>query len=248
MADLWSVKRVAEYLGVSERTVYERVRSGELPAVRIGRVWRVRPDDVEDWLARSTGASLLRERGHGRAELEAELAGVENMLERRLVFVGVLSSAMEAQGRRPPVIVGGNAVEFYTVGGYATADIDLVAATDAVDAVLSEWGFERVGRHWIDESLGLVVEAPGAQLSADETAHVVEVQVGRHVTRVLGVEDLIVDRLNACVHWQDQESCDWARQLLRSHRDRIDPDYLRRRATEEDAAAELERSIEEAWS
>lgn len=240
MPELWTVKRVAEYLGVSERTVYDRVRSGELPAVRVGRVWRVRPEDVEVWLTHSTGAAIGREYGHGRAELEAELECVEDPLERRLVFVAVLSSAMEAQGRRPPVIVGGNAVEFYTAGGYATADIDLVAASDALAEVLSGWGFERTGRHWVDEMLGLVVEAPGSQLGPEESDHVLSVRVGRHTARVLGIEDLIVDRLNACVHWGHEESCEWAKRLLMVGED-IDSGYLRSRAQAELVAERLDQ-------
>ena len=51
MEDLWDIARVAEYLGVSERTVYNRVRAGELPAIKIGRLWRVRPSELNAWLS-----------------------------------------------------------------------------------------------------------------------------------------------------------------------------------------------------
>jgi excisionase family DNA binding protein len=54
MDELWDIARVAAYLGVTERTVYNKVRSGELPAVRIGRLWRVRAADLEAWLAAGT--------------------------------------------------------------------------------------------------------------------------------------------------------------------------------------------------
>ncbi len=56
MDGLWDISRVAEYLGVSERTVYNKVRSGDLPAVKVGRLWRVRPQDIEAWLARRSSA------------------------------------------------------------------------------------------------------------------------------------------------------------------------------------------------
>ena len=46
-------------LRVNVKTVYRLIGSGELPAVRIGRQWRVRPLDLESWLRRhESGATL----------------------------------------------------------------------------------------------------------------------------------------------------------------------------------------------
>ncbi|MRS11725.1 MAG: helix-turn-helix domain-containing protein [Actinobacteria bacterium] len=63
MEELLSIETVARYLGVSERTVYNRVRAGDLPALKVGRLWRVRAADVEAWLGRgrSNGRALLRQ-------------------------------------------------------------------------------------------------------------------------------------------------------------------------------------------
>jgi len=44
---LLSVDDVARYLGVSERWVYEQVRTGHLPAMYIARSWRMRPEIVD---------------------------------------------------------------------------------------------------------------------------------------------------------------------------------------------------------
>ena len=41
---------VLEYLKVNSRTVYRLIRSGRLPAVRIGRQWRFRRADLDAWL------------------------------------------------------------------------------------------------------------------------------------------------------------------------------------------------------
>ena len=41
---------VCEYLDVSPFVVTRVLRSGELPAVKIGREWRVSRFDFEDWL------------------------------------------------------------------------------------------------------------------------------------------------------------------------------------------------------
>lgn len=40
-----SVKEIAEHLGVSEKTVRAAVRSGRLPAIRIGRLIRIAEGD-----------------------------------------------------------------------------------------------------------------------------------------------------------------------------------------------------------
>jgi excisionase family DNA binding protein len=44
---LLSIDDVAEYLGVSQRWVYEQVRTGRLPAMLIARSWRLRQDVVD---------------------------------------------------------------------------------------------------------------------------------------------------------------------------------------------------------
>jgi excisionase family DNA binding protein len=43
---------VLGYLKVNPRTIYRLIRSGELPAIRIGRQWRFRRRDLDDWLDR----------------------------------------------------------------------------------------------------------------------------------------------------------------------------------------------------
>ncbi|HET9690867.1 MAG TPA: helix-turn-helix domain-containing protein [Acidimicrobiales bacterium] len=47
-----TVNEVASQLRVSNMTVYRLVQSGELPAVRIGRSYRIRASDVDGYLAR----------------------------------------------------------------------------------------------------------------------------------------------------------------------------------------------------
>lgn len=261
MDALWDIARVAEYLGVSERTVYNRVRAGELPAIKIGRLWRVRAADLESWLGAPSALAkgpypyaserepLLSAREAGllpkRADLEALLMPLADPLARRLAFVGLLSSACEELGWPAPVVVGGNAVEFYTAGDYATADIDLAGASEPIAWVLGEWGFEREGRHFYDQELNLVLEVPGGRLAPEQLSHAAAVRIAGVTAYVIGIEDLIVDRLAACVHWKDEESCVWARVMLTGEYE-IDREYLEARADAEDVLAmlrELESSL-----
>lgn len=48
--DWLSVADICEYMGVSSFVVTRVLRSGELPAVKMGREWRVARSDFEDWL------------------------------------------------------------------------------------------------------------------------------------------------------------------------------------------------------
>jgi excisionase family DNA binding protein len=46
-----TVAEVAEQLRVSSMTVYRLIRSGDLAALRIGRSYRLRPGDVDQFLS-----------------------------------------------------------------------------------------------------------------------------------------------------------------------------------------------------
>jgi excisionase family DNA binding protein len=261
MEDLWDIARVADHLGVSERTVYNKVRSGDLPAVKVGRLWRVRPSELEAWLARGTSraagreatlpaessvpgpypypevagrTSIAAEPGAipSRGDLEAALAGVEDIVERRLRLISLLTKGVVALGWSAPVAVGGFAVQYYTSGDYRTVDLDLVGASEPVAQVLESWGFEREGRHWYDAELKMAIEVPGAQLEPWERDRVYDIRVAGLNAFVLGIEDVIIDRLNACVHWSDDESCRWAKVMIVTAPE-LDVVYLERRAASE---------------
>lgn len=45
-----SVEEVAEELNVHYMTAYARIRNGEIPAFKVGRVWRVRRSDLDKYM------------------------------------------------------------------------------------------------------------------------------------------------------------------------------------------------------
>ncbi|MBY5161104.1 helix-turn-helix domain-containing protein [Salsipaludibacter albus] len=49
-AQLLTAGEVADLLRVSTMTVYRLIRGGELPAVRVGRSYRVRSQDLDSYL------------------------------------------------------------------------------------------------------------------------------------------------------------------------------------------------------
>ncbi len=52
MADdtLLNVKQVAQYLQLKESTIYSWAQDGKIPAIKIGRTWRFRRSDLDEWL------------------------------------------------------------------------------------------------------------------------------------------------------------------------------------------------------
>jgi excisionase family DNA binding protein len=51
-ARLLTVSEVADLLRVSRMTVYRLIKDGEMSALRVGRSYRLREDDVDDYLSR----------------------------------------------------------------------------------------------------------------------------------------------------------------------------------------------------
>jgi excisionase family DNA binding protein len=45
-----TTEEVLAYLSINLRTVYRLIKAGSLPAVRVGRQWRFRKRDLDDWL------------------------------------------------------------------------------------------------------------------------------------------------------------------------------------------------------
>ena len=44
--ELWTVRQVAKYWGIHEKTVYKRVESGKLDCIRVGNRIRFRRSDI----------------------------------------------------------------------------------------------------------------------------------------------------------------------------------------------------------
>lgn len=64
-------------------------------------------------------------------------------LKKALGVLAVLTAALKPLGIKP-ILVGGRALEFYTLGGYATKDLDLIInGREQAKAVLAEMGFLR---------------------------------------------------------------------------------------------------------
>lgn len=45
-----SVEGIAEYLGVSKETIYRWLERKKIPAHRIGKLWKFKPYEVDQWV------------------------------------------------------------------------------------------------------------------------------------------------------------------------------------------------------
>jgi excisionase family DNA binding protein len=55
-----TTEEVLDYLQVNLRTVYRLIKAGRIPAVRVGRQWRFRKQDIETWLEAQRAAKSGR--------------------------------------------------------------------------------------------------------------------------------------------------------------------------------------------
>ena len=166
----------------------------------------------------------------------------ESPLKKQLLMVALITRILEEAGKSAPIVIGGCALSYYSREVYFTADIDLAYADrEALDRVLKSIGFRREGRYWVHEDLKLAVEAPSSSLGGEEAPlEIVELGEGLRCT-ILGIEDLIIDRLNACKHWKSEVDCEMAELLVNRYVADLDWTYLERKATlpENDAVKEL---------
>jgi PTS system nitrogen regulatory IIA component len=52
MHDIMTVKEVADYLRVSERTIYDWATKGHIPSGKLGTTWRFKRAEIEQWVNR----------------------------------------------------------------------------------------------------------------------------------------------------------------------------------------------------
>jgi hypothetical protein len=146
---------------------------------------------------------------------------------------------------RVPILVGGAAVSLYTDGMYNTIDIDFVGYlnTDAENAMLKA-GFTKEGKDWVNDNYDLSVEFPSGRLGPTEKSIIKEFK-GVPI-KIISIEDLIIDRLNAYKYWN--QTLEWHNVILLIdiiNTDTMVPDIGRlwKRADEEKVSDILKKAL-----
>ena len=79
-----TIEEVAQYLRVSDRTVYDWAQRGEIPAGKIGTVWRFKKSEVEKWVNDCLSSSGGR--------IKDDVVQVKNILApNRVIFISQTS-------------------------------------------------------------------------------------------------------------------------------------------------------------
>ena len=161
----------------------------------------------------------------------------------------IVAGHLEKRGIRV-VLVGGLAVEIYTENLYLTKDIDMVNssynAPSEINNAMSEIGFHKQGRVYINETTEICVEFPSAPLSVGDQIiqDTTRIKTGYGELPILFATDVVKDRLAAYFHWNDRQSLVQALAVMNKHS--VSPEKLRAFCNSEGKPEQF-KLLEELW-
>lgn len=59
----YSVEEIARHLGVSKETIYRWLERRNIPAHRMGKLWKFKPSEVDQWITSGGAATLEPQQG-----------------------------------------------------------------------------------------------------------------------------------------------------------------------------------------
>jgi hypothetical protein len=123
-------------------------------------------------------------------KLLRQVPKAKRALNQRLLVAAALSAVMSS----PPIVVSGTAEEFWTGDEYHATDLDLIPGPSRADqAAFRKLGFKKEGRHWLREDLPIATEFPHDE--SFEVRRTFDERVANVVVKIIGVDDLYLDRL-----------------------------------------------------
>ena len=67
-SDIMTIREVAEYLKLTEKTAYRHVADGKIPGFKVGGAWRFRRSEIDRWIERQSAGQKKREANNARVE------------------------------------------------------------------------------------------------------------------------------------------------------------------------------------
>lgn len=159
-------------------------------------------------------------------------------IEKKLNFLSWLNEELKsAKSYQFPILVGGSAVELYTLGNYGSLDLDLVMADISKPVeILKNNGFIKDGKQWYNPDIDVLVEFVGGE----PPAKVLRINYKGSFVLVTSLEEIIADRLNAAKWWRSKADEKWAKVMLSDAlskpKENFDFEYLQKRSQEEDTS------------
>jgi len=177
-------------------------------------------------------------------DLYARLEATENDTERKILFLDAMRRTAEDEGCPPPVLVGGSAVELYSMGGYASLDMDLTGDENFIARFARSLGLENDVMYpnvFFSKEKNLILDLRGKLDIDGAEERKRALNLGDNLTVVvISLEDIVVDRLVGYKWGGHHPSRHIAELLIRVNQGSIDTELLRQIAGNEDVSAELE--------
>ncbi len=175
----------------------------------------------------------------------SEVMSMERGFQRTTYVMSIITERLKDEGILP-VIVGGAAVEFYTRDWYATGDIDLAIDNkkrEEFQDIMEEFGFDREGRMWVREDLNLYIEIP-ADIKDISKDRITEVKTEKGSAYMIGLEDILFDRIQAAEHWKSEGDREQAIRIGAAFYDDINWEIVRKRCKKELSEGMLDKVLE----
>ena len=90
-----TIRQLAEYLMVSEKTVYRMLDRNEIPAIRVGAQWRFRQGDIDAWLSEEVRRVEFEGKRAALADESSDIA-IAPLLAPENVWLSVASASRGA--------------------------------------------------------------------------------------------------------------------------------------------------------
>ncbi len=165
-----------------------------------------------------------------------EMKEERDPFRQRILFLGFLTAKLKESGV-DAILVGGEAIDLYTAGTFATTDIDLVVDNKTVtEKLLNRFGFgKKANGLWFNSDLNIVMQVIDQSYSGDPN-RLKKFKVKDYELKVAAPEDLIQNRLYSAKFWKSNTQRDMEESiaLLRIFSDSIDNSYLDKLAREHD--------------
>lgn len=59
--DIMTVKELADYLKIAEKTAYRFASEGKVPGFKVGSAWRFKKEEIDAWIKRQSEAAITQE-------------------------------------------------------------------------------------------------------------------------------------------------------------------------------------------
>jgi excisionase family DNA binding protein len=58
--EILTVRELAEYLKIAEKTAYRFASEGKVPAFKVGSAWRFKKSEIDSWIKQQSEGSSIR--------------------------------------------------------------------------------------------------------------------------------------------------------------------------------------------